>query len=413
VINSEPNRWPLHLAALALCTRLALADGEVVCWGRCVDGQCAPPVGLTEVIDVAPGRFHTAALRANGSVVCWGSSCWPIPNDLGIVRQLVSDELVWIALRSDGTIRQWGDPGQLHAPPAGLSGVVRIGMGEFVAAAILTDGSVRCWGLLTTTPVGLSQVVDVTGGDRHLVATTSRGEVVAWGDNAVGQCTWPPDSGATPVAPRPTQLPPITKVAAGANHTAVLSSQGDVICWGWNAYGQCDIPAKLPVAMGVACGDVHTAVLFHDGTVGCFGGEQGTCEVPSNLGPVVAIAGGLLHTAVVLGPPLPDLDHDGVADKYDNCVQIANPDQNDCDGDGVGDACELLQGESDQNGNGIPDSCECIADIFVDGQINGADLGIALSQWGQSAGAAADINRDGIVNGADLSILLGSWGTCP
>jgi hypothetical protein len=66
----------------------------------------------------------------------------------------------------------------------------------------------------------------------------------------------------------------------------------------------------------------------------------------------------------------------------------------------------------DVNGNNIPDECECLADIFVDGQVNGADLGIVLSQWGQGAGAAGDINRDGVVNGADLSIVLGDWGPC-
>jgi hypothetical protein len=55
----------------------------------------------------------------------------------------------------------------------------------------------------------------------------------------------------------------------------------------------------------------------------------------------------------------------------------------------------------------------CVADIFVDGLVNGADLGVVLSQWGQGAGVAADINRDGIVNGADLSIVLGTWGPCP
>ena len=55
----------------------------------------------------------------------------------------------------------------------------------------------------------------------------------------------------------------------------------------------------------------------------------------------------------------------------------------------------------------------CVADLFVDGQVNGADLGIVLSQWGQGKGATSDINHDGIVNGADLSILLSSWGACP
>lgn len=38
-----------------------------------------------------------------------------------------------------------------------------------------------------------------------------------------------------------------------------------------------------------------------------------------------------------------DADGDGVADQSDNCPQIANPDQADCDRDGSGDACEGLQ----------------------------------------------------------------------
>jgi hypothetical protein len=85
----------------------------------------------------------------------------------------------------------------------------------------------------------------------------------------------------------------------------------------------------------------------------------------------------------------------------------------DCDSDGTPDCEELASGAPDVNGNGTPDECECLADLFVDGDVNGADLGIALSQWGQGKGSVADINRDGTVNGADLSILLSAWGACP
>ena len=86
----------------------------------------------------------------------------------------------------------------------------------------------------------------------------------------------------------------------------------------------------------------------------------------------------------------------------------------DCDGDGVLD-CEELASETefDMNHNNTPDSCECLADIYPDGQVNGADLGILLSQWGAIGSASADINHDGIVNGADIGLMLGGWGSCP
>ena len=53
------------------------------------------------------------------------------------------------------------------------------------------------------------------------------------------------------------------------------------------------------------------------------------------------------------------------------------------------------------------------ADLFINGVINGADLGILLSQWGPAPiGTVSDIDHDGIVNGADLGFLLSVWGTC-
>lgn len=48
------------------------------------------------------------------------------------------------------------------------------------------------------------------------------------------------------------------------------------------------------------------------------------------------------------------------------------------------------------------------ADIDGDGDVDGADLGLLLGQWGTSD-PAADINNDGTVDGADLGLLLGAW----
>lgn len=54
---------------------------------------------------------------------------------------------------------------------------------------------------------------------------------------------------------------------------------------------------------------------------------------------------------------------------------------------------------------------EVPGDLNGDGAVNGADLGILLSQWGAAAGATADLNGDGTVNGSDLGILLSGWST--
>jgi hypothetical protein len=54
------------------------------------------------------------------------------------------------------------------------------------------------------------------------------------------------------------------------------------------------------------------------------------------------------------------------------------------------------------------------ADLFPTGTVNGADLGILLSEWGAvNPSTVSDITRDGLVDGADLGLLLSSWGPCP
>lgn len=54
----------------------------------------------------------------------------------------------------------------------------------------------------------------------------------------------------------------------------------------------------------------------------------------------------------------------------------------------------------------------CAGDTNGDGLVNGADLSVLLSQFGQtvSPGSGADFNNSGSVNGADLSVLLARFG---
>jgi hypothetical protein len=91
----------------------------------------------------------------------------------------------------------------------------------------------------------------------------------------------------------------------------------------------------------------------------------------------------------------------------------------DCNADGIVDFGQILNGTlPDSNGNGVPDCCEtssacCTADIYRNGRIDGADLGILLSEWGAiTSTTRSDLNGDGRVDGADLGTLLANWGPC-
>lgn len=61
--------------------------------------------------------------------------------------------------------------------------------------------------------------------------------------------------------------------------------------------------------------------------------------------------------------PWADDDGDGFIDRFDNCPDVANPDQADSEGDGIGDACDNCPDaanfdQADTDGNGIGDACE-------------------------------------------------------
>ena len=95
---------------------------------------------------------------------------------------------------------------------------------------------------------------------------------------------------------------------------------------------------------------------------------------------------------------LEDRDADGVDDRSDNCPYTANPEQEDCDLDGIGDVCDP---DGTDNCHGIPgdlnnDKCVDRADytILVDA-IRGGDIGNMDN----------DLNGDGVVNISDARYL--------
>jgi YVTN family beta-propeller protein len=84
----------------------------------------------------------------------------------------------------------------------------------------------------------------------------------------------------------------------------------------------------------------------------------------------------------------------------------------DRDGDDALDGDELAAGTDPANPASYPGACPADIAPFSapDGVVNGADLGLLLSNWGIPG--AGDLNGDGVVNGVDLGLLLGAWGPC-
>ena len=270
------------------------ADGTVWAWGYNAVGQLgdgtttdrARPVqtiGLTGVTAIATHGFFSLALKADGTVWIWGPG-GGLGSTVGVIRTtpaqltgitdvtklaagsghallLKSDKTVWaVGANSRG---QLGDGSTTDrpfpVPASGLSNVANIAAGddEF-SVAVKEDGSVWAWGLnfngqlgpgggamnfdphptplqVTGLPNGMT---NIAAGEDFCLALAGDGTVWSWGNNnnwQLGQASSPGQNFT------PKQIPSFSGVAAlaaGANHSVALKTDGSVWTWGGNSEGQ-------------------------------------------------------------------------------------------------------------------------------------------------------------------------------
>ncbi len=298
-----------YLHSLALCS-----DGTLAAWGSNALGQLGDastsdssvPVAVASsgvlsgkrVVALGAGWHHSLALCSDGSLAAWGSnasgqlgdnsglnSTIPVRvNTNGIlsgkcVIAVATGDRHNLALCSDGTLAAWGanEHGQLgndstvdSTIPVAISGfsngsemtVIAIGAGYAHSLALCSDGTLFAWGLNSNGQLGdgctddsdspsavstegiLSNktVVGIASGAFHNLALCSDGTVVAWGRNGYGQLGNATLTDSTrPVCVTVSEAlsgKTIRFLRAGSNHSLALCSDGSLVGWGDNAFGQ-------------------------------------------------------------------------------------------------------------------------------------------------------------------------------
>ena len=179
VISGSPSEMGDFPVSVLVSNRYGAGSGSltirvspVAAWGYNSLDQATVPAGLSNVVAVAGGQYHSLALRADGTVAAWGKY-WngtyipmPVPAGLSNVAVIAAGKFHCLALRANGTVAAW--PSSIYGQttvPAGLSNVVAVAGGEYHSLALRADGTVVAWGNnnygQTNVPAGLSNVVAV------------------------------------------------------------------------------------------------------------------------------------------------------------------------------------------------------------------------------------------------------------
>ena len=275
---------------------LSPPDRPLEIWGtrsRLYDLTTLPENPET-IVDIALTGKQALALRSDGTVFQWGRifNDEAPPPDLRDVVRIAATGIFCIALRADGTAEHWGH--RYGATIEQETNIVDIAAGEYHCLALHADGTVTAHGSrereITKVPLGLSDVTAIAAGEYHSLVLKSDGTLVTWGTDRWDVTTIP--SGLNDV------------VAIDCTHSGsiALKSDGTVVQWGYVTEEKPDpLPQKV---RRIAAADFAVLVQFEDGSLSSWGTETlAPVHIPRVRPDEVRVlrAGGA-NAAIVVGP---------------------------------------------------------------------------------------------------------------
>jgi alpha-tubulin suppressor-like RCC1 family protein len=293
------------------------SSGDVVCWGRNVEGQLGdatkiqrdrpvPVPGITAVTSsLTAHASHTCAVRGDDrSVWCWGGSGFT--NEVGpggpttVPRQVASLSAIAVSAGQDhtcavltsGDVSCWGNDNYSQlgngaagstatpSPPIGLSEVVQLASGVFHTCSLTATGSVFCWGangygalgnpigndLAVPTPVaGISGVVEIAAALDTTCARTGAGQIYCFGSNDFGELGNNTAPGASDATPQFTGIDDAISLDGGGYNVCAVRAGGQLWCWGNNECAQLGPDAPVTTLAPLQMDGVTDAAIVRVG----------------------------------------------------------------------------------------------------------------------------------------------------
>jgi alpha-tubulin suppressor-like RCC1 family protein len=266
-----------------------LAITPVIGWGDDSSGQLQVPATTTNVLALASGGDHNLALLADGSVTAWGDNTFnqntvtPFANQVFAIAEGDTHSL---ALKADGSVIAWGDnsSGQTNVPGT-VQNAVAIAAGTRFSQALMPDGSIIQWGASHIMSSSFTNVMLLSTKGTHTMALRADGTVVDTLQASVSETN-------------------VISICAGKSDSLVLRTDGSLVAWGKNYYGQTNIPAAATNIIALAAGEDHFVALRADGIVIAWGSTNfSQTRVPALTQSIGIIAAGSVHSLAVLGQP--------------------------------------------------------------------------------------------------------------